>query len=458
MTVDVDDPHGEGRAEAAGRVPEGNLALPQPPAATAASAAMSPAQTGPAASGPVSSWSIVLLVAATFGAGMAMIVPMAYSLAVRLDQLAPGRTEALGIVLAVGSAATLVLAPLTGILSDRLRSRWGRRRPFTVVGLLIGAASVPVMALAPSLAVLTIGWTLSTVGWGTAAASLGNWQADRLPPHQRGRVSGLTGVTMQVAPVVGIILVGFFRDQVLLVFALPATIGAVLVIAFLAVVRDPDSRKLVSEERLTVGGLLRSYGFDPRAAPDFAWNWLGRFVFFSGLTLTTSFTVFFVAQRLELRVPDVAGVLAIVSASSIVTATVGSLGGGWLSDRVGRRKPFILAGAVLFAAGCGVSAFAHDLPMLMVGTLLNSLGIATFSAVAQALLLDVLPDRERSAGRYMAIALFAQKIPGVFAPVLGGAVLAIGAGAENFTALYLLAAGLAFAGGLLITLSVRSVR
>lgn len=391
-----------------------------------------------------------------------MIVPMAYSLAVRLDQLAPGRTEALGIVLAVGSAATLVLAPLTGILSDRLRSRWGRRRPFTVIGLLIGAASVPVMALAPSLVVLTIGWTLSTVGWGTAAASLGNWQADRLPPHQRGRVSGLTGVTMQVAPVIGIILVGFFRDQVLVVFALPAAIGVVLVVAFLAVVRDPDSRGMVIERRLTVGGLLRSYGFDPRNAPDFAWNWLGRFIFFSGLTLTTSFTVFFVAQRLELRVPDVAGVLAIVSASSIVTATLGSLGGGWLSDRVGRRKPFILTGSALFAAGCSVSAFAHDLPTLMVGTLLNSLGIATFSAVAQALLLDVLPDREREAGRYMAIALFAQKIPGVFAPVLGGAVLAIGAGAgagaENFTALYLLAAALAFAGGLLITLSVRSVR
>jgi MFS family permease len=372
--------------------------------------------------------------------------------------LAPGRTEAHGLVLAVGSAATLVLAPLTGILSDRLRSRWGRRRPFAVAGMVIGAASVPVMALAPSLAVLTAGWTLSTIGWGTAAASIGNWQADRLPPHQRGRVSGLTGVTMQIAPVVGIILVGFFRDQVLLVFALPAAIGVVLVIVFLIVVPDPDSRGLVLERRLTVGGLLRSYGFDPRAAPDFAWNWLGRFVFFLGLTLTTSFTVFFVAQRLELRVPDVAGVLAIVSASSIVTATIGSLGGGWLSDRVGRRKPFILLGAVLFAVGCSVSAFAHDLPTLMVGTLLNSLGIATFSAVAQALLLDVLPDREREAGRYMAIALFAQKIPGVFAPVLGGAVLAIGAGAENFTALYLLAAALAFAGGLLITLSVRSVR
>lgn len=452
MTVDVDDPQGESSAEAARRVPEGNLALPQPPA-------VNPSESsGGGAGGDVPVWSLVLLIAATFGAGMAMIVPMAYSLAVRLDQLAPGRTDALGLVLAVGSAATLVLAPLTGILSDRLRSRWGRRRPFTVLGLLIGGASVPVMAFAPDLTALTVGWTLSTIGWGTTAASLGNWQADRLPPRQRGRVSGLTGVTMQVAPVVGIILVGLFRDDVLVVFALPAVIGAVLVVVFLVVVPDRDSRGMVFERRLTLGGLVRSYGFNPRAAPDFAWNWLGRFIFFSGLTLTTSFTVFFVAQRLELRVPDVAEVLAIVSASSIVTAMLGSLGGGWLSDRVGRRKPFILAGAALFAAGCSVSAFAHDLPTLMVGTLLNSLGIATFSAVGQALLLDVLPDREREAGRYMAIALFAQKIPGVFAPVLGGAVLTIGAGAENFTALYLLAAALAFAGGLLITLSVRSVR
>jgi MFS family permease len=263
---------------------------------------------------------------------------------------------------------------------------------------------------------------------------------------------------MQVAPVVGIILVGFFRDEVLVVFALPAAIGAVLLVVFLAAVPDPDSRGMTLQSRLTIGALLRSYGFNPRDAPDFAWNWLGRFIFFLGLTLTTSFTVFFVAQRLELRVPDVAGVLAIVSASSIVTATVGSLGGGWLSDRVGRRKPFILAGAVLFAAGCTVSAFAHDLPTLIVGTLLNSLGIATFSAVAQALLLDVLPNREREAGRYMAIALFAQKIPGVLAPILGTAILTIGVGVENFTALYLIAAALAFAGGLLITLSVRSVR
>jgi MFS family permease len=389
---------------------------------------------------------------------MAMIVPMAYSLAVRVDDLAPGRTDVLGYVLGTGSAATLILAPLTGILSDRTRSRWGRRRPFTVLGALVGVASVPVLAFAPNVFILGVGWILSTVGWGTASASIGNWQADRLPPAQRGKISGFTGLMMQVSPVVGILLVAPVREQSILVFAIPAAIATTLILLFTVFADDPDTRRTPPLTRLTVGGLVRSYGFSPRRSPDFAWNWLGRFAFFLGLTLTSSFTVYFYAQRLDLDVPDVAAIIALTSALSIGSAVLGSIGGGWLSDRVGRRKPLIFAGAVFFATGCVVSAFAWDLPALVIGTLVTSLGIASFSAVGQALVFDILPDRDTQAGRYMAINMFAQKIPGVVAPLAAPAILIIGSGAQNFTALYLTAAALALTGGLIITLRVRSVR
>jgi MFS family permease len=403
-------------------------------------------------------WRILLLVGATFGSGMAMIVPMVYSLAVRLDELAPGRADVLGYLLGIGSAATLVLAPLTGVLSDRTRSRWGRRRPYTVLGLVLGIAAAPIMAIAPNLPVLALGWMISTVGWGTAAGSIGNWQADRLPASQRGKVSGMTGLTMQVAPVVGILLVGAVPGQTLLIFLIPAIVAVVLVALFVVFASEADSRQARHPNRLTVGGLFTSYLFAPRDVPDFAWNWLGRFVFFLGLTLTTSFTVFFYAQRLDVPVADVAGVLALTSALSIGTATVGSLGGGWLSDRIRRRKPLVFGGAALFAVGTVVAAFAHDLAMLVTAALVTSVGVALFSAVGQALVLDVLPLRETQAGRYMAITLFAQKIPGALAPIAAPLLLAIGGGTQNFTALYLVAAALAFAGGAVIALRVRGVR
>ena len=307
---------------------------------------------------PVSKRGILLLVAATFGLGMAMIVPMAYSLAVRLDQLAPGRADLLGYILGIGSAATLIVAPLTGVLSDRTRSRWGRRRPFTVVGIGLGLAAVPLMALAPNLAILTVGWVLSTVGWNTAGGSVGNWQADRLPAHQRGKVSGMTGVAMQIAPVVGIILAGLVQADTVLVFAIPAAFGLVLAGLFVLFAPEPDSRAIEHSDTLSLGRVVRSYAFNPRAFPDFAWNWVGRFVFFLGLTFTTSFSVFFFAQRLDVPVPDVAGFQAVAAGLSIGTALLGSLGGGWLSDRIGRRKPLVVGGAAIFAAGCAVSAFA----------------------------------------------------------------------------------------------------
>lgn len=407
---------------------------------------------------PVPRGQVLLLVGATFGGGMALIVPLAYSLTVRLDQLAPGRADLLGFILGVGAAATLVLAPLTGILSDRTRTRWGRRRPFTVIGMVIGAASVPVMAFAPDLLWLTVGWVLSTVGWGTAAGSVGNWQADRLPASQRGSVSGLTGLTMQIAPVIGIIAVGPLRGDILLVFAVPALAAVVFVGLFVLLAPEPDTRGMHLATRLTVGDLLRSYLFRPREVPDFAWNWLGRFVFFLGLSLTTSFTVFFMAQRLALPVADVADVQALVSALSIGTALVGSVGGGWLSDRIGRRKPLILVGAVLFAMGSVVSAFAHDLGAIVAGVLVTSVGIAAFTAVGQAVVLDVLPERETQAGRFMAITMFSQKIPSALSPIAAPLLLTIGGGVQNFTVLYLAAAVLAVVGGVIIVAKVGGVR
>jgi len=363
-------------------------------------------------------------------------------------------------VLGIGSAATLVLAPLTGVLSDRTRSRWGRRRPFTVLGVLLGLAAVPVMAFASNLLVLTLGWVLSTVGWSTTAGSIANWQADRLPPSQRGRISGLTGLTMQISPVVGILLVGLVRESTILVFLLPAGLGAGLVAAFVLAAPEEQTHGRGHPSVFTARSLLSSYLFHPRHSPDFAWNWLGRFVFFMGLSLTTSFTVFFYAQRLDLAVPDVAGVMAVTSALSIVSATIGSLWSGWLSDRLGRRQPLVLAGTLLFATGAGVSAFAHDFVTLVVGTLISSLGVAVFTAAGQALNLDVLPDRDTQAGRYMAITTFSQKIPGVVAPVAAPALLLLGAGSneQNFVLLYVCSAILAVVGGVIIAAKVRGTQ
>ncbi|MFJ6453877.1 MFS transporter [Paenarthrobacter sp. NPDC091669] len=451
MVINDIQGHPKDPAGRATRVPTAHVALPSSPEAG------TPPTAGPREPQPTLTGTTVwLLVVATFGGGMAMIVPMAFTLALKLNHLAPGREEALGYILGAGSLASLLAAPVTGVLSDRTRSRWGKRRPYTVIGAAVGLAAVPLMAFAPNIVVLGLGWVLSTIGWGTAVGSIGNFQAENIAEAQRGKVSGLTGLTMQVAPVIGIMLVGTVTADALWVFLLPAVVGILLVTAFVIFAPERDSRGLEFTP-LSAGHVFKSFGFNPRKHQAFAWVWAGRFLFFLGLSLTTSYATFFYAQRLQIDVADVTTVIAVISGASILSATAGAIGGGWLSDHAADRGPFIMLGTVLYAAGTVVSAFSYDLALLLVGTLVASTGIAVFTSVGQALVLDVLPHRETQAGRFMAITSFSQKIPSALAPLLAPVLFSIFATGieENYSALFLAAGALAISGGFLTLLHTR---
>ncbi|MET9992812.1 MFS transporter [Streptomyces mutabilis] len=403
---------------------------------------------------------VALLVAATFGSAMALMVPMTFSLALRADRLAPGNEAAVGYILGIGSVLSLVTGPPIGTLSDRTRSRLGRRVPYLMGGGVLGMAALVTMAYAPNIVVLGLGWALAALGWGTALGTLGTLQADRLSPSQRGKVAGLTGATTMVAPVVGVLLVGAVSDDHLLVFLLPGMVGAVSLALLVAFVRGDDSRTSAVPERLTAGRLLRAYLFDPRTYPDFAWHLLARFVFYYGQSLYTSFVTFFYAERLGLTLAEVAGLVAVSGGISVVAMTAGTLGSGFLSDRLGRRRPFALGAAVLFASGTAVSASAHALPGLLTSAALMNLGIAVFSASSQATVLDILPERDTEAGRFLAIVTLSQKLPGALAPLTAPLLIATGvtAGEENYTLLYLVSGALGLLGGLIAFCRVRGVR
>jgi MFS family permease len=402
---------------------------------------------------------VVLLVAATFGVAMALMVPMAFSLALRADRLAPGDEAAVGYILGIGSALSLVSAPPIGTFSDRTRSRLGRRTPYLIGGGLLGTAALVTMACAPNLPVLGLGWAMATLGWGTALGALGNIQADRLPSSQRGKVAGLTGATTMVAPVVGVLLVGTVSHDHLLVFLLPGVVGLVLLTLLVVCVREGDNRAEPVPGALTTGRLLRSYLFDPRAYPDFSWHLLARFVFYYGQSLYTSFVTFFYADRLGLTLAEVSGLVAVSGGISVLAMTAGTLGSGFLSDRLGRRRPFALGAAAIFLSGAAVSASAHALTGLLAGAALMNLGIAVFSASSQATVLDILPERETDAGRFLAIVTLSQKIPGALAPLTAPLLIAAGtAGEENYTLLYLSSGVLGLLGGLIAFHRVRGVR
>lgn len=393
-----------------------------------------------------------MMLLAQFGVFMAQITVMAFTLSVRLDQLAPGHEEYLGYLLGVGSLAAMVASPVVGTLSDRTRSRFGRRRPWILLPAALGLGALLLVALAPTVPVLGLGWIACHLTWGVAGAAIGNTLADTLPPRQRGKVAGLAGMVTMAAPITGILLAGALTHDTLLLLLVPGAIGLACVLPFVLFGGEPDSRHLPAGDRLTVSALLRTYTWDVRAYPAFSWNWLGRFVFTIGMSYATSFTAFFFAARLGVPVDQIGALVAMTGLAGGAASMLVGLGGGFLSDRVGSRKPFVVGGAVVFALGAVLLAFAHDIAGLTVGVLVMNGGLGAFMAVGGALVLDVLPERATQAGRFNAINGLANALPQALAPLTAPALLTIGAvGADkNYQLLYLVAAAIAAIGGLII--------
>jgi len=56
----------------------------------------------------------------------------------------------LGQILAIGALASMIVAPLFGAWSDRVRTRWGWRKPFVVVGTIGNVLGLLALAYIPS--------------------------------------------------------------------------------------------------------------------------------------------------------------------------------------------------------------------------------------------------------------------------------------------------------------------
>jgi MFS family permease len=150
----------------------------------------------------------------------------------------------------------------------------------------------------------------------------------------------------------------------------------------------------------------------------------------------------------------------VVSLGTVAATGLGAIGGGFLSDKLRRRRVFILGAGVAFAIGSILMAVAPNIALVFTGASVTSLGLGAFSAVDQALVLDVLPESDTDAGRFLGINNFSTQVPQAVAPLIAPLFLAIGTTGsdKNYPLLFVIAAACTLAGGLIVLLRVRNIR
>jgi MFS family permease len=170
-----------------------------------------------------------------------------------------------------------------------------------------------------------------------------------------------------------------------------------------------------------------------------------------GNAFGTTLLLYFLKYHVHAANPDDA--LIILSLIYMFFVIAASLYLGRLSDRIGRRKVFVIAASASQAAAALLLAFVPQLTVAMVGAGLLGLGYGCFLSVDQALATQVLPD-PATHGKDLGIMNIATTVPQALAPLLGAAIVAYAGG---FGALYLVA-GLTSLVGALAVVPVRTVR
>ena len=397
---------------------------------------------------------ISLYTLAYLGTVLVLIAPLLVTLALKVNSLVgiDQAPKSLGLVTGIGALLAMVGNPFFGKMSDRTASPVGMRRPWMVIGLVGGSLGVLVVALAPSIPVVLVGWCIAQLFFNALLAAMVAVLPDQVPTAQRGMVSGLLGVCLPIASVSGTFVVQLFAGNQLAMFLVPCALGGFFIVLFAITLRD---RRLAKADRPTwsLREFAGTFYVNPRKSPDFGWAFASRFLFVLAYAFMITYQAYYLLDKIGSAEADVPRQIFLGTLAQSVVVVIASVIGGKLSDWTGRRKIFVLTAAIVYGLAMFMLAIASGFNGYLVGVAISGLGFGMYVAVDLALVADVLPNKEYA--KDLGVMNIAGALPFSIAPAIAPAILAIGNG--SYSVLYAVAGVCAIIGAVAI-LPVKGVR
>ena len=342
----------------------------------------------------------------------------------------------LGMILLAGAFISMTVAPFFGAWSDRVHTRWGRRKPFLVVGTLGNALGLLVFAFLPAKAGMLLPYIL-VFCWvqffnNLATAPYNALIPDVVPRAQRGTASGWMGLMTMMGNATGVTF-GLVLGRIGGMTGAYITLAVIMLLGMAAtaiLVREPEPPPATP---FKMQELLRGL-ITPFQSPDFRWVFLTRLLVMLGIFTVQEFVQYYLRdviakgqEPFDYRIGSLTLVKTAHEATGIFIfmllfgAIASSVWAGKISDRYG-RKPVVYFSGLLQGVIVVILLLVGRFELVVLLGLIFGLGYGAYMAVDWALVTDVLPKADDYA-KDMGLWHIAATLPQVTAAPIAGVLL-----------------------------------
>ncbi|MFC2014087.1 MFS transporter [Chloroflexota bacterium] len=311
----------------------------------------------------------------------------------------------LGLLTFTGLVAAMAIQPIAGAISDRSGFRWGRRRPYILLGTILALLFLPGIGFCGSYAAIFIIYCLLQVSTNTAQGPYQAYIPDLVPEERRGLASGVKTLLEILGGVALLYLIAIFMDRystgedIFWLWLSLGTLASVLLCAMIATVLTVKEQPGGISQSPLLSTIYKSYKIDVKANRDFVWFLASRLLILMAFTTLQSFALYFLR--------DVVGVAnpAAATARFSIVAVAGMLAvvypAGRLSDKTG-RQPIVVFSGLLGALGIVlIFLFQHSYMLIMLCGGLVGISFGAFMSTNWALATDLVAKGEEA--RYLGL-------------------------------------------------------